>query len=168
MKRHTVIIFIAIGLLAFMAVAFVLSERGTQLQEQIYPVSVAGPDERQQSQEPGLLRDEQEAARIAAMRAEYARLEDARNALRLQLGRLQARIWTLQLPPGQAEMIAEQLRRGYGILKSPPLLGAFADRAGINAEVTRVSHVQQALLELEAELFEGQVRSPEAGGTAES
>ena len=141
---------IAAGLLlACVVLALVLSGRDADAPQFSLPPAETGG----QSQTPALSQIEREAPRIAAMRAEYARLEESREALRLQLGRLQARLWKLELPPGQAETVAARMQRGYDILRNPPLLGAFADRAEISAEAARVDNLYRRLLQLEADLF---------------
>ena len=87
--------------------------------------------------------------RIARMRAEYAELEQARDTVRRQLGKLRTRLWKLQLPPEQARVITEQMQRGYAVLKNPPLLGAFSSVGDISKETTRIKAIGNKLTTLE-------------------
>ena len=87
--------------------------------------------------------------RIARMRAEYAELELARDAMRRQLGKLKARVWKLQVPPGQARVIREQMQQGYAALKNPPMLGAFSSVADISKDLARTKEISNKLKTLE-------------------
>ena len=92
--------------------------------------------------------------RIAAMRAEYARLEQARATVRLQLGRLKARTWKLQVSPDQARTIHDQMLQGYAILKNPPMLGAFSSAGEIRKELAKVTRIADKLDALETTVQE--------------
>ena len=92
--------------------------------------------------------------RIAAMRAEYARLEQARDTVRLQLGRLKARTWKLQVAPDQARTIQDQMRQGYAMLKNPPMLGAFSNADEIRRELAKVTRIAEKLGALETTVQE--------------
>lgn len=87
--------------------------------------------------------------RIAAMRAAYAELEQARDTVRLQLGRLKSRTWKLQVSPDQARSITEQMQQGYAILKNPPMLGAFSSAGEIRRELAKVTRIADKLSALE-------------------
>ncbi len=95
-----------------------------------------------------------EERRVAAMRAEYARLESARDEVRLRLGRIKARLWKLRLPAAQARAMETQLRQGHALLHNPPMLGAFYDADDIRREITRVTAVGAELEQLEAAVEE--------------
>ena len=88
------------------------------------------------------------------MRAEYARLEQARDTVRLQLGRLKARTWKLQLTPDQARTIRDQMQQGYAMLKTPPMLGAFSSAGEIRKELAKVTRIADKLGALETTVQE--------------
>ena len=87
--------------------------------------------------------------RRAAMRAEYAELEQARDKVRRQLGLLKSRVWKLQLPPDQVWAIRKQMQQGYAILKNPLMLGAFSSVHSIRQEIARVNVTGNRLETLE-------------------
>ena len=91
-----------------------------------------------------------EEKRLAALRAEYAELEQARGALRQQLGKLKARLWKARLPAAQARALTKQMRAGHALLKEPPLLGAFRNVEAMRRETAKVNSVADKLRELEA------------------
>lgn len=92
--------------------------------------------------------------RIAAMRAAYAELEQARDTVRRQLGRLKSRTWKLRVSPEQARAITEQMQQGYAILKNPPMLGAFSSVAEIRQELGKVTRAADKLSALETTVRE--------------
>ena len=91
-----------------------------------------------------------EEKRLATLRAEYAELEQARAALRQQLGRLKARLWKTRLPAAQARALTKQMRAGHALLKNPPLLGAFRNVEAMRRETAKVNSVAGKLRDLEA------------------
>lgn len=91
-----------------------------------------------------------EEKRLAALRAEYAELEQARGALRQQLGKLKARLWKARLPAAQARALTKQMRAGHALLKDPPLLGAFRNVEAVRRETAKVNSVAGKLQKLEA------------------
>ena len=94
------------------------------------------------------LEDENEAAeqaRYAAIQAEYKKLEKARRNLDRRLARIKAVMWNVQLPPEQAEDIASKMRKGYELLKTKKLLGAFFGLQGVSDELARVEYAHQNL-----------------------
>ena len=99
--------------------------------------------------EPG---DTEQRQRRAAMRAEYDKLEQAREAVRQRLGVLNSRAWKLRVAPGRARAIREQMQQGYALLKNPPLLGAFSSVGEIADEIEKVQGVNDRLKTLEAEV----------------
>ena len=94
----------------------------------------------------------EERERRAAMRAEYDRLEQARDAVRKQLGILNSRLWKLRLPPDRAREIQEQMQQGHALLQNPPLLGAFSGTDEIAGETGKVSEVNDRLKALEEDV----------------
>ena len=148
------LVFTAIILLAGGAGILLLSLDRTANTDQEQPVN-ASPGEAAPSypQEP-----EHDASgnekRVAAMRAEYARLEQARDTVRLQLGRLNSRIWKLQVSPEQARTIRDQMRQGYAMLKNPPMLGAFSSAGEIRKELAKVTRLADKLSALETTVQE--------------
>ena len=106
------------------------------------------------------LEDADGRERRAAMRAEYDRLEQAREALRKRLGRLNARLWKLRLPPEQVRAIQKRMQQGHALLKNPPLLGAFSGADEINVEINRVRQINDRLKMLEAEVEQRLAEQP--------
>lgn len=94
-----------------------------------------------------------EEKRLAALRAEYAELEQARAALRRQLGKLKARLWQARLPAAQAQALTRQMRAGHALLKNPPLLGAFRNVEAMRRETAKVNSAAGKLRELEAAIL---------------
>ena len=94
-----------------------------------------------------------EEKRLAALRAEYAELEQARSVLRRQLGRLKARLWQARLPAAQARALTRQMRAGHALLKNPPLLGAFRNVEAMRRETAKVNSVTGKLRELEVAIL---------------
>ncbi|MDE0156464.1 MAG: hypothetical protein OXS28_12765 [Gammaproteobacteria bacterium] len=86
-----------------------------------------------------------ERKRREAMRAEYEKLEQARDGVRKQLATLKSRLWKLRVPPDRARAIQEQLAQGHALLKNPPLLGAFSSVDEIAGEMEKVSGVNARL-----------------------
>ena len=98
------------------------------------------------------IEDNERRKRRAAMRAEYDRLEQARDAVRKQLGILNSRLWKLRVPPDRARAIQEQMQQGHALLKNPPLLGAFSSVDEIAGETEKVRGIKDRLKTLEEEV----------------
>lgn len=92
--------------------------------------------------------------RRAAMRSAYAELEQARNDVRLQLGKLKSRLWKIETSPDQVRAIREQMQKGYATLKNPPMLGAFSSVDEIRQELARVTVLSNRLAALETTVQE--------------
>jgi len=92
--------------------------------------------------------DENEIAeeeRYAAILAEYKKLEKARRNLDRRLARIKGVMWNVELPADQAEEMVSKVRKGYALLKSKKLLGAFSGLESISDELARVDYVYQDL-----------------------
>ncbi len=92
--------------------------------------------------------DENEIAeeeRYVAILAEYKKLEKARRNLDRRLARIKGVMWNVELPAEQAEEIVSKIRKGYALLKSKKLLGAFSGLESISDELARVEYVHQNL-----------------------
>lgn len=92
--------------------------------------------------------DENEIAeeeRYAAILAEYKKLEKARRNLDRRLARIKGVMWNVELPADQAEEMVGKVRKGYALLKSKKLLGAFFGLESISDELARVEYVYQDL-----------------------
>jgi len=92
--------------------------------------------------------DENEIAeeeRYAAILAEYKKLEKARRNLDRRLARIKGVMWNVELPADQAEKMVSKVRKGYTLLKSKKLLGAFFGLESISDELARVEYVYQDL-----------------------
>lgn len=83
--------------------------------------------------------DAVEEMRREEIAAAYEELSAARKALQKELGNLKGRIWGLELPGAEAKPISDAMMAAQFLLKNPPLLGAFADVAGVRAEQARVN-----------------------------
>ena len=86
-----------------------------------------------------------EEERYAAILAEYKKLEKARRNLDRRLARIKAVMWNVKLPAEQAEEIVAKIRKGYALLKSKKLLGAFSGLQAISDELGRVEFAYQNL-----------------------
>ena len=86
-----------------------------------------------------------EEERYAAILAEYKKLEKARRNLDRRLARIKAVMWNVKLPAAQAEEIVSKIRKGYELLKTKKLLGAFSGLQSISDELARVEYAYQNL-----------------------
>ena len=92
--------------------------------------------------------DEDEIAeekRYAAILAEYKKLEKARRNLDRRLARIKGVMWNVEFPAEQAREIVSKIRKGYALLKTKKLLGAFTGLESISDELARVEYVHQNL-----------------------
>ena len=81
-----------------------------------------------------------EEERYAAILVEYKKLEKARRNLDRRLARIKAVMWNVELPAEQAEEIVSKIRKGYELLKTKKLLGAFSGLQSISDELARVEY----------------------------
>jgi hypothetical protein len=86
-----------------------------------------------------------EEERYAAILAEYKKLEKARRNLDRRLARIKAVMWNVELPAEQAKEIVSKIRKGYGLLKTKKLLGAFSGLQSISDELARVEYAHENL-----------------------
>lgn len=86
-----------------------------------------------------------EDEQYAAILAEYKKLEKARRNLDRRLARIKAVMWNVELPAEQAEEIVSKLRKGYELLKTKKLLGAFSGLQSISDELARVEYAHKNL-----------------------
>ncbi len=86
-----------------------------------------------------------EEERYAAILAEYKKLEKARRNLDRRLARIKAVMWNVELPAEQAEEIVSKIRKGYELLKTKKLLGAFSGLQSISDELVRVEYAHDNL-----------------------
>ena len=87
----------------------------------------------------------EEDEHYAAILAEYKKLEKARRNLDRRLARIKAVTWNVELPAEQAEEIVSKLRKGYELLKTKKLLGAFSGLQSISDELARVEYAHESL-----------------------
>ena len=150
MNRNIVVT--AIVLIAAATAYSFLSLDGTAVRNETEPDNVQSrPAESPMPAEPGPARTAEQKRR-EAMRAEYNRLEQAREGVRKQLGILKSRLWKLRVPPDRSRAIQEQMRQGYALLKNPPLLGAFSSADEIARETEKVNGVNDRLKTLETDM----------------
>ncbi len=57
-----------------------------------------------------------------------------------RLARIKAVLWNVELPAEQAEQIVSKIRKGYELLKTKKLLGAFSGLQSISDELARVEY----------------------------
>jgi hypothetical protein len=146
------IVFTAIVLIAAATAYSFLSLDGTAGRDETGPDNVqSGQARSPMHAEPGPARTAEQKRR-EAMRAEYDRLEQARDGVRQQLGILKSRLWKLRVPPDRSRAIQEQMRQGYTLLKNPPLLGAFSSADEIAGETEKVNGVNDRLKTLETDI----------------
>jgi len=86
-----------------------------------------------------------EEERYAAILAEYKKLEKARRNLDRRLARIKAVMWNVELPTEQAKEIVGKIRKGYELLKTKKLLGAFSGLQSISDELARVEYAHENL-----------------------
>lgn len=148
------IVFTAIVLIAAATAYSFLSLDGTAGRDETEPDNVQSRQAKSSVHaEPGFAQTAEQKRR-QAMRAEYDRLEQAREGVRKQLGILKSRLWRLRVPPDRSRAIQEQMRQGYALLKNPPLLGAFSSADEIAGEIEKVNGVNDRLKTLETDMDE--------------
>ena len=86
-----------------------------------------------------------EEERYAAILAEYKKLEKARRNIDRRLARIKAVMWNVELPAEQAKEIVGKIRKGYELLKTKKLLGAFSGLQSISDELARVEYAHENL-----------------------
>lgn len=86
-----------------------------------------------------------EDEQYTAILAEYKKLEKARRNLDRRLAQIKAVMWNVELPAEQAEEIVSKLRKGYELLKTKKLLGAFSGLQSISDELARVEYAYENL-----------------------
>jgi hypothetical protein len=93
-----------------------------------------------------------EEERYAAILSEYKNLEKARRNLDRRLAHIKAVMWNVELPAEQAEEVVGKIRKGYGLLKTKKLLGAFSGLESVSDELARVEFAYQNLEGVEEEI----------------
>ncbi len=123
-------------------VAFVFGWFGSDSKNVVVSVPVAETQTVNEAADENELAEEE---RYAAILAEYKKLEKARRNLDRKLARIKGVMWNVKLPAEQAEEIVSKIRKGYGLLKSKKLLGAFTGLESISDELARVEYAYQEL-----------------------
>ena len=93
-----------------------------------------------------------EEERYAAITSEYKKLEKARRNLDRKLAHIKAVMWNVELPAEQAEEVVGKIRKGYQLLKTKKLLGAFSGLQSVSDELARVEFAYQSLAGVEEEI----------------
>ncbi len=123
-------------------VAFVFGWFGSDSKNVVVSVPIAETQTVNEAADENELAEEE---RYAAILAEYKKLEKARRNLDRKLARIKGVMWNVKLPAEQAEEIVSKVRRGYALLKSKKLLGAFSGLESISDELARVEYAYQNL-----------------------
>ncbi len=123
-------------------VAFVFGWFGSDSKNVVVSVPVVETETVDQAMVENELAEEE---RYAAILAEYKKLEKARRNLDRRLARIKGVMWNVELPAGQAEKIVSKVRKGYALLKTKKLLGAFSGLESISEELARVEYANQEL-----------------------
>jgi len=123
-------------------VAFVFGWFGSDSKNVVISVPVVETEIENQAVDKQELAEEE---RYAAILAEYKKLEKARRNLDRRLARIKGVMWNVELPADQAEEIVSKVRKGYALLKSKKLLGAFSGLESISDELARVEYAYQEL-----------------------
>lgn len=89
------------------------------------------------------------AERRAIMEAEFEKLKVARRNLESRLNRLKAIMWGTEASREEAELINEQMKNGYALLKHQKLMGAYPGAEQISDELARVEFINNYLREIE-------------------
>ena len=95
----------------------------------------------------------QEAAaqgRRAAMESAYSSLEELRKELKSRANLLKSRMWGLEMPPEEAKLITDTMKRSYVYLKNPAMLGAYFEIGDIQREMRRVRAMLDELEEVDS------------------
>ena len=128
--------------LTIATVAFVFGWFGSDSKNVVVSVPVAETQTVNEAADENELAEEE---RYAAILAEYKKLEKARRNLDRRLARIKGVMWNVKLPAEQAEEIVSKVRKGYALLKSKKLLGAFSGLESISDELARVEYAYQNL-----------------------
>ncbi len=123
-------------------VAFVFGWFGSDSKNVVVSVPVVETETVDQAMVENELAEEE---RYAAILAEYKKLEKARRNLDRRLARIKGVMWNVELPADQAEKIVSKVRKGYALLKTKKLLGAFSGLESISEELARVEYANQEL-----------------------
>ncbi len=123
-------------------VAFVFGWFGSDSKNAVVNVPVVETEKVNQAMDENELAEEE---RYAAILAEYKKLEKARRNLDRRLARIKGVMWNVKLPADQAEEIVSKVRKGYVLLKTKKLLGAFSGLESISGELARVEYANQEL-----------------------
>ena len=123
-------------------VAFVFGWFGSDSKYVVVNVPVVETEIVNQAMDENELAEEE---RYAAILAEYKKLEKARRNLDRRLARIKGVMWNVKLPADQAEEIVSKVRKGYALLKTKKLLGAFSGLESISEELARVEYTNQEL-----------------------
>lgn len=132
-------------------VAFVFGWFGSNSKNIVVSVPVVEKQTVEQEMDENQIAEEE---RYVAILAEYKKLEKARRNLDRRLARIKGVMWNVELPADQAEEMVSKVRKGYGLLKSKKLLGAFSGLESISDELARVEYTYQDLEGLVEEIKE--------------
>lgn len=95
-----------------------------------------------------------EKQRRVAMQAVFDKLDKSRRNLEAHLNRVKALIWGKQMPKEQADLITKRMKDGYFLLKNKKLMGAYTSADEIQAELDKVTYIDQYLTDVEKQLRE--------------
>ncbi len=88
-------------------------------------------------------------AKREAMSAEFEELKKARRNLESRLARMKAVTYGMEIPREEADVINEQMKNGYALLKNQRLMGAYSGAQDISDERARVEFINNYLQDVE-------------------
>lgn len=107
------------------------------------PASEAAPAENTEPEAPAESANDEQ--RIAAMKAEFEKLEKARHNLERRLSRLKAVLYGVELPPDERDAITDKMKTGYGMLKNKKMLALYDNPQAIRDELLQVEYINNYL-----------------------
>lgn len=87
--------------------------------------------------------------RVAAMKAEFEKLEKARHNLERRLSRLKAVLYGVEVAPEERNIITDKMKTGYGLLKNKKMLALYESPEAISEELAQVEYISNYLEEVE-------------------
>ena len=112
----------------------------------VTPIPVAPESEQVEQTNPEIMALE---ARREAMSVAFEELKKARRNLESRLARMKAVAWGVELPKAEADVINEQMKQGYALLKNQRLMGAYSNAEEISNERASIEFINENLKTVE-------------------